>query len=61
MEQKLSKLLIAVVSSLTSWLIIDRLIISIDLFHYFLIELVITLAREFYEWQMKKLGYEKKN
>jgi len=54
------KLLISIVASLISWVLIDRLIVEISIWKYFIIELIIIGMRELYQWQLNKLEHEEK-
>ncbi|MFM7728230.1 MAG: hypothetical protein ACKO7B_16140 [Flavobacteriales bacterium] len=59
MKKQSLKFLIAAVTSLGCWVIIDRLIIDISFVKYLLIEVVITIAKKLYEGQLKQVFREK--
>jgi hypothetical protein len=58
MKKQHSKLFIAAVFTLASWVIIDHLIMPVGLVTYLMIEGVIAVAHLIYEKQVKLLFHE---
>ena len=54
------RLLAAIVTSLLCWTIIDRLVISMPLYTFLVIEAIITVMQRLYTWQLKKLNHATK-
>jgi hypothetical protein len=56
MKNKIILLILAVLGSLTCWIIIDLFVVELQIWQYLLIESLIVLSKMLYEKEKKRLA-----